>query len=90
VKQGTSEIEGTAQTVRSSRGDDVELYWGSRVAKCGSDGSLTVLLGVYRGCAADDPVQPMTHFLLVKSLKNTFLKAIYFNNYKRLNLLLYI
>jgi hypothetical protein len=20
----------------------------------------------YRGCAADDPVQPMTHFLLVK------------------------
>jgi hypothetical protein len=29
----------------------------------------------YRGCAADDPVQPMTHFLLVKQVKKVAFKA---------------
>jgi hypothetical protein len=53
-------------------------------------GSVSFLPSPYRVGSADEPFRPMSHFLLVKSLKNTFLKAIYFNNYKRLNLLLYI
>jgi hypothetical protein len=44
---------------------------------------LVVRLPAYRVSSANEPDRPMSHFLLVKLHKVTFLKALYLNNYIR-------